>query len=145
MVTYPGIGPSIWDRKFRLRPGVVAPGGGAPCADASVAMKPAAEQIAQVATPAKPRLVNIMTSLLFGPSSSEFDGNRINLSVLVYPSQSEVFWQGARAADHGGGKRRGAINLDPQAFPTRADYLRWRLTCQRVFGKADYLRPPLIS
>jgi hypothetical protein len=68
-------------------------------------MKPA-EQIAQVTTPAKPRLVNMMTSLFFGQSSSKFDGNRINLSVLLYPSQSEVFWQGARAADHGGGKRR---------------------------------------
>src|ERR1700687_606622 len=54
-----GIGPSVCDRIFRVTPGVVA--GGAPWAETSVAMNPAAAQIAQ---PAKPRRVSMMTSLL---------------------------------------------------------------------------------
>src|ERR1700761_3466246 len=59
-VTYPGDGPSFCDRIFRETPGVVA--GGASSADASVAIKPATAQIAQDATPAKPRRVS-MTDL----------------------------------------------------------------------------------
>src|ERR1700722_5214647 len=60
-VTYPGAGPSLCDKIFRETPGVVA-GGVVPCADASVAINPVTAQIAQDATPAKPRRVS-MTDL----------------------------------------------------------------------------------
>jgi hypothetical protein len=46
---------------FRVTPEVAA--GGAPCADASVAMNPVSPQIAQDAKPAKPRRVSMTTSL----------------------------------------------------------------------------------
>jgi hypothetical protein len=59
-VTYPGIGPSICDNIFRVRPGVT--GGEAPsAADASLATNPVTAQIAQDAKPAKPRRVSMMT------------------------------------------------------------------------------------
>jgi hypothetical protein len=59
-VTYPGAGPSVCDKIFRVTPGVAA---GGVCADASVAANPVMEQSAQDATPAKPRRVSMMTSL----------------------------------------------------------------------------------
>src|SRR5216683_3134975 len=60
IVTYPGVGPSVCDRIFRVTPGVVA--GVVPCADASVAMNPVTAQSAQDAIPAKSRRVS-MTNL----------------------------------------------------------------------------------
>src|SRR5450631_2078395 len=57
IVTYPGVGPSVCDRIFRVTPGVVA--GVVPCADASVAMNPVTAQSAQDAIPAKSRRVSM--------------------------------------------------------------------------------------
>jgi hypothetical protein len=54
----PGIGPSVCDRILRVMPF----GGGAPCAEASLAMKPANPQIAHEATPAKSRRVSMISS-----------------------------------------------------------------------------------
>jgi hypothetical protein len=62
-VSYPAVGPSVFDRSFRVTPGVVA--AGAPCADASVATKPVTAQIAQEAKPANSRHDNMTPSLLF--------------------------------------------------------------------------------
>src|SRR4030088_3752402 len=61
-VTYPGVGPSVCDKTFRVTPGVAA--GGVVCADASVATKPVTAQSAQDAIPAKSRRVSMTTSLL---------------------------------------------------------------------------------
>ncbi len=47
IVTYPGVGPSVCDRTFRVTPGVVA---GGVWAEASVAINPVSEQRAQDAT-----------------------------------------------------------------------------------------------
>src|SRR6516165_2733550 len=60
-VTYPGAGPSICDKIFRVTPGVVA--GGVPWADTSVATKSVIPQIAHDATAANPRRVSMATSL----------------------------------------------------------------------------------
>ena len=60
-VTYPGIGPSVCDRIFRVTPGVVA--GGVVCAEAPAAMNSASPQIAQPATPVKFLRVSMATSL----------------------------------------------------------------------------------
>jgi hypothetical protein len=49
IVTYPGTGPSICDRIFRVPPAVAA--GGPLSAEASVAEKPVAAHIAPVAKP----------------------------------------------------------------------------------------------
>jgi len=56
IVTYPGVGPLVCDKIFRVTPGVAA--GAVPCADASVAMNPVTVQIAQDAIPAKSRRVS---------------------------------------------------------------------------------------
>src|SRR4029077_10878356 len=53
IVTYPGVGPSVCKKIFRVTPGVAAVG--VPCADASVAINPVTAQIAHDATPAKSR------------------------------------------------------------------------------------------
>src|SRR5450755_4036330 len=66
IVTYPGVGPSVCDRIFRVTPGVVA--GVVACADASVAMNPVTAQSAQDAIPAKSRRVS-MTNLPVVPGS----------------------------------------------------------------------------
>jgi hypothetical protein len=67
IVVYPGTGPSSCDNVVRVMPPDVI---GLPiCADASVAMKPAAAQIAQGAKPAKRRLVSMMRPPFLGFSS----------------------------------------------------------------------------
>src|ERR1700733_5762101 len=57
-VTYPGAGPSLCERIFRLTPGVAA--GGVVCADASVAANSVIAQSAQDAIPAKSRRVSMI-------------------------------------------------------------------------------------
>src|SRR5262245_58037028 len=59
-VTYPDIGPSVWDKIFRVTPGVVA--GGVVCAEAPVAINSASPQIAQPATPVKYLRVSMAAS-----------------------------------------------------------------------------------
>jgi hypothetical protein len=67
----------------------VAPGG-VPCADASVAMNPVIEQIAQVATPAKPGYVTINAEVEIEPgieSGYLLDGG-IDLPIQGQPTRS---------------------------------------------------------
>src|SRR3984893_16720541 len=61
IVTYPGVGPSVCKKIFRVTPGVAA--GGVPCANASVAINPVTAQIVQDANPAKSRRVSGMVFL----------------------------------------------------------------------------------
>jgi len=79
------LGPSVCDKIFRVTPDVAA--GGAPCADASLAMNSVSPQIAHDAKPANPRRVSMISSLLVSESSAPS-----GLTQIV--RLSRLGWQG---------------------------------------------------
>jgi len=87
-VTYPGAGPSICDKIFRVTPGVGA--GWLPSADASVAINSVIPQIAHAAKLEKPRLVSMTTTSqsLSPPSTNraitQQDASKVCLTASVH-------------------------------------------------------------